>query len=146
MKSTLKNNYLCPHCRSYLRVWNNIILIVKSVSRNLQCILLLNPKIGNYDLIHHSSIEFNEGEKLDFICPVCRADLTAFGIHKNLVRIIMINSKNIEFDVYFSKICGEHSTFVIHKDDIIEKHGEDSSAYVNYFMSRLRKDKSGKES
>jgi hypothetical protein len=124
-----------------LRVWNNIILIVKSVSRNLQCILLLNPKIGNYDLIHHSSIEFNEGEMLDFNCPVCRADLTAFGIHKNLVRIIMINRNNIEFDVYFSKICGEHSTFVIHKDDIIEKHGEDSSAYVNYFMSRLKKDK-----
>ena len=144
MKTSLKNNYLCPHCRSYLRVWNNIILIVKSVSRNLQCILLLNPKIGNYDLIHHSSIEFNEGEMLDFICPVCRADLTAFGIHKNLVRIIMINRKNLEFDVYFSKICGEHSTFVIHKDDIIEKHGENSSAYVNYFMSRLKKDKSGK--
>ena len=82
---------------------------------------------------------------LDFICPVCRADLTAFGIHKNLVRIIMINRKNIEFDVYFSKICGEHSTFVIHKNDIIEKHGVDSSAYVNYFMSRLKKDKSVKE-
>ena len=144
MKTSLKNNYLCPHCRSYLRVWNNIILIVKSVSRNLQCILLLNPKIGNYDLIHHSSIEFNEGEMLDFICPVCRADLTAFGIHKNLVRIIMINRKKLEFDVYFSKICGERSTFVIHKDDIIEKHGENSSAYVNYFMSRLKKDKSGK--
>ncbi len=145
MKNPLKNNYLCPHCRSFLRVWNNIILIVKSVSRNLQCILLLNPKIGNYDLIHHSSIEFKEGEMLDFICPVCRADLTAIGIHKNLVRIIMINRNNIEFDVYFSKICGEHSTFVIHKDDIIEKHGEDSSSYVNYFMSRLKKDKSGKE-
>ncbi len=145
MKYSLKVNYLCPHCRSYLRVWNNIILIVKSESRNLQSILLLNPGIGNYNLIHHSSIEFSEGEMLDFICPVCRADLTATGIHRNLVRIILIDEKNTEFDVYFSKICGEHSTFVIHKDDIVEKHGEDSSSYVNYFMSRLKKNKSKKE-
>ena len=87
-------------------------LIVKSESRNLQSILLLNPEIGNYNLIHHSSIEFSEGEMLDFICPVCRADLTAIGIHRNLVRIILIDEKNAEFDVYFSKICGEHSTFV----------------------------------
>jgi hypothetical protein len=120
-------------------VWNNIILIVKSESRNLQCILLLNPKLGNYDLIHHASIEFKEGETLDFICPVCRVDLTAIGIHKNLVRIVMTDEHNLEFDVYFSKICGEHSTFLIHDDDIVEKYGAESSSYVNYFMSRLKK-------
>ena len=133
MKYSLKNNYLCPHCRSYLRVWNNIILIVKSESRNLQSILLLNPELGNYDLIHHSSMEFKEGEMLDFICPVCRADLTAVGIHRNLVRIVMIDENNEEFDVYFSKICGEHSTFLIHEDDIIEKYGEESSVLCKLF-------------
>jgi hypothetical protein len=142
MKYSLKTNYLCPHCRSYLRVWNNIILIVKSDSKNLQSIILLNPELGNYDLIHHSSIEFEEGEMLDFICPVCRADLTAIELHRNLVRIIMIDENNKEFDIYFSKICGEHSTFLIHEDDIVEKYGEESSVYVNYFMSRLKKRKS----
>jgi len=142
MTYSLKVNYLCPHCRSYLRVWNNIIFIVKSDSKNLQSILLLNPELGNYDLIHHSSIEFEEGEMLDFICPVCRADLTAIELHRNLVRIIMIDENNKEFDIYFSKICGEHSTFLIHEDDIVEKYGEESSVYVNYFMSRLKKRKS----
>ena len=145
MKYSLKTNYLCPHCRSYLRVWNNIIFIVKSESRNLQSILLLNPELGNYDLIHHSSIEFKEGEMLDFICPVCQADLTAVKVNSNLVKVIMIDENNIEFDVYFSKICGEHSTFLIQEDDIIEKYGEDSSSYVNYFMSRLKKSKSSKK-
>ena len=145
MEYSLKINYLCPHCRSYLRVWNNIIFIVKSDIRNLLSILLLNPELGNYDLIHHSSIEFKEGEILDFICPVCHADLTAIEIHGNLVRIIMIDENNKEFDVYFSKICGEHSTFLIHEDDIVEKYGEESSVYVNYFMSRLKKGKSSKE-
>ena len=35
MKYPLKVNYLCPHCRSYLRIWNNIIFIIKSELRNL---------------------------------------------------------------------------------------------------------------
>jgi len=51
----------------------------------------------------------------------------------------LIDENNKEYDVYFSKICGEHSTFKIREDDIIEKHGEDSSAYLNYFMSKLKK-------
>jgi hypothetical protein len=145
MKYSLKVNYLCPACRAYLRVWNNIIFIVKSDSRDLFAILLLNPELGNYDLIHHSSIEFVEGEKLDFICPVCRTDLTAAEINKNLVRIIMVDENKKEFDVYFSKICGEHSTFLIHDEDIVEKYGEDSSSYVSYFMSRLKKKRTDKE-
>ena len=145
MKYSLKVNYLCPACRAYLRIWNNIIFIVKSEPRNLHAILLLNPELGNYDLIHHSSIEFEEGEMLDFICPVCRADLTAVELHRNLVRIIMIDENSKEFDVYFSKVCGEHSTFLIQEDDIVEKYGEDSSTYVNYFMSRLKKRKPDQE-
>jgi hypothetical protein len=54
----------------------------------------------------------------------------------------MIDEDNKEFEVYFSKICGEHSTFLIHEDDVVEKYGEDSSSYVNYFMSRLKKRRS----
>jgi rubredoxin len=139
MENSLKINYLCPHCRAYLRVWNNIILTIKSGTKNSQGILLLNAEPGNYSLIHHSSIKFEEGEKWDFICPVCGADLTAADINRNLAKIIMIDENNKEFDVYFSKICGEHSTFLIHKNDIIEKYGEENSSYVNYFMSRLKK-------
>lgn len=75
----------------------------------------------------------------------CRTDLTATGINSNLVKIIMIDDNKKEYDVYFSKICGEHSTFLIHDDDIVEKYGEDSSAYVNYFMSKLKKKRSNQE-
>lgn len=144
-KIPLKINYLCPHCRSYLRVWNNIIFIVKSDIKKCRCILLLNPELGNYDIIHHTSIRIEEGEALTFLCPVCHADLTATGINSNLVKIIMTDENDREFDVYFSKICGEHSTFLIHQDDIIEKYGKDSSSYVNYFMSRIKKGKSKPE-
>ena len=82
---------------------------------------------------------------LEFNCPVCHADLTANEINPNLARIIMIDENKKEFDIFFSKICGEHSTFLIHEDDIVEKFGKDSSVYVNYFMSRLKKGESDKE-
>jgi len=139
MDYSLEINYLCPHCRSYLRIWNNIILTAKSKSEKKQGILLLNPELGNYDFIHHISLKFVEGEMVDFICPVCHADLTATEINEHLARILMTDENEKEYDVYFSKICGEHSTFKIRKDDIIEKYGEDSSAYLNYFMSKLKK-------
>ena len=102
---------------------------------------MLNPELGNYDLIHHASIKFDEGELVDFICPVCHADLTAAEINRNLARIVMIDENNKEYDVYFSRICGEHSTFKIREDDIIERFGENSSAYLNYFMSKFKKER-----
>jgi len=136
---TLKINYLCPSCRSYLRVWNYIIFTVNYQSDNKKGLLLLNPELGNYDLIHHSSVKCREGEMVDFFCPVCHADLTATEINKNLAYILMIDENNKEYHVFFSKICGEHSTFKIKDEDIVERYGEDSSAYVNYFMSRFKK-------
>lgn len=139
MKNSLENNYLCPHCRSYLRVKNNIIFTIKSDVKNLKGILLLNPELGNYNLVQHSSIKIEEGETLEFICPVCGVNLTATEINSNLAKIIMIDENNKEFDVYFSKICGEHSTFLIQKNNVIERFGKESSSYVNYFMSRLKK-------
>jgi len=138
-------NYLCPDCRSYLRVWNNIIFTVKLKSKKQQGILLLNPQLGNYDFFHHTSIKFEEGELVDFICPVCHADLTATEINENLARVILIDENNKEYDVYFSKICGEHSTFKIREDDIISKYGEDSSSYLSYFMSKFKKASTNKK-
>ena len=73
------------------------------------------------------------------MCPVCHGDLTATDINVNLARIIMIDENNKEFNVYFSKVCGEQSTFKINEEDIIEKYGEDSSYYLNYFMSKLKR-------
>jgi hypothetical protein len=135
----LKENYLCPHCHSYLRVWNNIILIAKSELSNQQGILLFNAEVGNYDLIHHSSLKFVDGEIVNIICPVCKADLTASEINENLVRIVMTDENKKTYDIYFSKIFGEHSTFVIQEENIIERRGEDSSNYLSYFQSKLKK-------
>lgn len=141
MKNELKINYQCPECLSYLRVWNNIIFTVKSSNKNKQGILLLNPELGNYSIISHPALRFVPGEKVDFICPVCQFDLTAKEINDKLVKIFMVDEKNNKFDIFFSKIAGEHSTFKIEKDTIVEKHGEHNSSYMNYFLGKWEKRK-----
>ena len=134
----LKHNYSCPHCGSFLRVWNNIIFTVSSPDKVRKGILLLNPKLGNYTLTSHETLEFAEGEIVEFFCPVCLTDLRATSINENLVRVLMSDSDGRTFDVYFSRIVGEHSTFKIKDNDVIEKFGKDDSHYINYFLSKLR--------
>ena len=111
MAAKLDVNNVCPHCRSYLRVWNNIIMSVKSCTEDKQGLLLLNPELGNYEFISHYSLDFQEMECLDFFCPVCSANFTAADVNKNLARIRMIDKDQKEYDLYFSRLRGEHSTF-----------------------------------
>ncbi len=134
----LKNNYSCPACGAYLRIWNNIIFTFSSADGEKRGILLLNPRLGNYKITAHSSLHLEEGEKVDFFCPVCHGNLTATDINENLVRIHMSDDEGNDFDVYFSRICGEESTFKIQNNNIISKYGKDDSYYVNYFFSKFR--------
>jgi rubredoxin len=142
MRTKLDINYVCPECRSYLRVWNNIIFSVRScIHKEKKGLLLLNPELGNYELISHYKLDFDKMECLEFYCPVCGFDFTASDVNKNLARIVMIDENQKEFDVYFSRIRGEQSTFKISKDNLIEKFGKDSSSYVDYFMAKFKKHK-----
>ncbi len=144
MAAKLDVNYVCPKCRSYLQVWKNIIFSVKSCNEDKQGLLQLNPKLGNYDFRSHSTLDFNEMECLYFYCPICGFNLTATDVNKNLARIIMIDKNQKEYDLYFSRLRGEHSTFKISDDNIVEKYGKDSSSYVDYFMSKFKKEKDKK--
>jgi hypothetical protein len=139
MATKLEVNYVCPDCKSYLRIWNNIIFSVKSCTEDKKGLLLLNPELGNYDFISHYKLDFNKMDCIDFFCPVCNFDLTAKDVNKKLARIIMIDENEKEFDLYFSRLRGEESTFKVSNGDIIEKFGKDSSSYVDYFMSKLKK-------
>ena len=138
MTTKLDVNYLCPDCRSYLRVWNNIIFSVSSCTEDKRGLLLLNPELGNFEFISHPKVDFKRMDCLEFFCPVCGADLKATDINKNLARVIMIDENQTEYDVYFSRLRGEQSTFKISNGDIVEKYGKDSSSYVDYFMSKLK--------
>ncbi len=133
----MKTRFICPHCRATLRVRKNIIFKVRTEDHKMG-ILLLNPALGNYTYISSPDLKFEDGEKIEFMCPVCCEHLAAKNISNDLVDIIMIDEEEKEYHVYFSSIAGEHTTFKIEEDDVIEQYGEDSSAYMNYFLQKMK--------
>jgi len=133
----MKTHFHCPHCNAYLRIRENIIFKVRTEDHKMG-ILLLNPELGNYSYISSPDLKFKKGEQIEFLCPVCCENLAARDINKNLVSIIMIDENNKKYNVYFSSIVGEQTTFKIEKDNVVEKFGEDSSAYLDYFTKKLK--------
>ena len=128
-----QNEYICPKCHGYLKVNVKIIFIAQKEDGK-KGIILLNPDLGDYKRIVHSSLKLKDGERLTFFCPICHSDLSAIEINKNLARIIMTDENGTEYKILFSEIQGEKCSYRICKKEI-EAFGEDSSTYMNYFGS-----------
>jgi hypothetical protein len=123
------NDFLCPKCKGYLRVADNLIFKVRN-SKRQYALFLLSPQIGNYASHKHRTFEFKTGESLEFYCPLCNASLIS-DIHKNLAHVIMLDQTGTSHHVYFSQIVGEHSTFETDGDSV-HVAGEDAGRYT-YF-------------
>ncbi|MCD4746556.1 MAG: hypothetical protein K8R58_09665 [Bacteroidales bacterium] len=127
----MKKSYLCPKCRSQLKITDYIILSAKTEKGNAG-LLLFTPQLGDYTIIKHPLFNFEEGEHIDFFCPVCSENLSAADINKNLAEVIMIDEKNHEYKILFSEIAGQKCTYKIKNDDI-EAFGEDALEYTNFW-------------
>jgi hypothetical protein len=95
-------------------------------------IVLLNPELGNYSYWNPPELKFVDGEKIEFMCPVCCESLNADHLQKDLVEIIMTGRDKKEYRVYFSSIAGKHATFKILGDKVLEEFGKDSWVYRDF--------------
>lgn len=123
------NDFLCPKCQGHLRVGEHIIFKVKNTKKQTG-ILLLSPLIGNYSSVKHPEFVFAAGEQLDFYCPLCNVSLKS-DIHENLDRVMMKDEHGDLYEVYFSKIAGEHTTYAT-TGDKLHIEGEHAGKYT-YF-------------
>ena len=123
------DDFLCPKCRDHIRVGDHLIFKVKN-SKKQSALLLLSPQIGNYSSVKHPTFEISQGEILNFYCPLCSSTLKS-DIHPNLAMVIMTNEKGKQFDVYFSQVTGEHSTYETDGDSL-HAAGENAGRYT-YF-------------
>jgi hypothetical protein len=123
------NDFKCPKCHAHLRVGDQIIFKVKN-SKKQSALFLLSPQIGNYSSVKHPSFEFSKGEILEFYCPLCCSTLKS-EIHPNLAGVLMIDENGKIFDVYFSQIAGEHSTYETDGESV-HATGDDAGRYT-YF-------------
>lgn len=135
----MKVDYICPHCGAHLVCGDHLVLTVESTHGKKRGLIMMDVRPGNYSYLSHPELSFKDGEEVEFYCPVSHQNLKVPEINDKLIRLIMIDENGKEFNVYFSRIAGEKSTFKIDQEDVIEYFGEDASGYVSYFTSKLKK-------
>jgi hypothetical protein len=122
-------NYQCPHCKGYISLDGCVLFSVRTPDYRVG-LISLHSELGDYTVKKNPEFEYSEGDQHDFFCPICHAEL-ASGFHKNLAKIIMIDDQNREFEILFSRIAGEKSTFKI-IGETMEIYGDDSAEYLDY--------------
>lgn len=125
----MTTDYMCPHCNGHLRLDNHLILTVKHEDE-AGMLLLMDPEIGNYQTIHHQSNSIRDGQKFEFYCPICHARLFS-DLNENLVMVLMRDEKNKTFELHFSRIAGQKSTYKIMGKEI-QTFGIDAPHYLDF--------------
>ncbi|MBN1133265.1 MAG: hypothetical protein JXR52_06150 [Bacteroidales bacterium] len=125
------NDFICPYCKGHLKVGDHIVFTVRNRYKH-KGLLMLHPEIGNYTSVKHPDFDFCEGEQIDFYCPICSHPLES-DFDSNLVYVILVDEGKKEQDIYFSRIVGERSTYLV-KDDMVTATGEHASRYTYFKM------------
>ena len=124
------NNFRCPKCNAYLNVCKQIVLAAEN-QKGEHGLILLHPELGNYTIDTHANFDVSHGEKLKFFCPACHKNLTSQK-SEELAHIIMEDIDGAPFEIHFSKIKGEESTYKV-EGESVEYFGTRATKYLNYF-------------
>lgn len=124
----MKTDFKCPHCSNLLNVGENIVFSASN-RWGKKGIIMLHPALGNYSVIKHPDFQAPIGEALDFFCLYCNKQLISEK-NLNLVHILLCDEAGMEYEIYFSRIAGQHATYkIIGKN--VEIFGEDAGEYLD---------------
>lgn len=126
----MKANYVCPICRTFLNIRDQIVILAKNEKGN-KGILLFSIHLGNYKVIKHPCFDIEKGEKLSLFCPYCRKSLKNSKIHNNIFKILMQDDEDQEYEILFSGIYGERCTYQIIENKV-SHFGQDAEKYINF--------------
>ena len=106
------NDYICPHCKGHLNVGGNLVFATRT-KRKHKGLIMMSPKVGDYSYLHHDKFQLEQGEMLDFECPICQADLSSVE-NEGHAMIYMVGAEdNFEFELYFSRTTGKGNTYLV---------------------------------
>ena len=132
----MKTDFICPRCKGFLNVGSHIILAADTEHGD-SGLVLLHPDLGNYATATHPEFKTLKGEKYEFFCPICQEKLSS-DVHDNLSHILMVDEKGQKYQILFSKIAGEESTYKI-VGETVDYYGEHYSNYVDFInLSRTK--------
>ncbi|MBW1881720.1 MAG: hypothetical protein JRJ84_25455 [Deltaproteobacteria bacterium] len=122
----MRFTYLCPRCHAHLNAREETIALLAERGEH-RGLVMFSSEPGNYEFFSARGLDVVEGDVWTFRCPVCDHDLTESDKPK-LARITLDTQKG-EHAVYFSRTAGEHATFVVDAEGVVEAHGEHRSIY-----------------
>lgn len=125
----MATDFLCPHCKNLLNVGENVVFSGRT-HEGKEGLLFLHPDLGNYTILKHPAFTLEKGETLDLLCPYCSKKLTSER-NANLAKILMRDEKNAEYEIHFSRIIGQHSTYKI-VGESVEIFGDDAAEYLDF--------------
>jgi len=128
--------YTCPKCGGLLNPGTKVIFVIEHGRDH--GLVLLSPKLGDYAVVLGTSFPLTPGTVCTFRCPICHADLTS-PINDKLVEIDSREESGLTARVDFSRVAGEHATFVRGPKGL-RRFGEHASRYesVNFFGAGAR--------
>ena len=129
----MKTVFRCPHCAHILNP--NVKVILGATIGERRGLVLLSPEPGDFKLIADPELPMREGEMARFHCPVCAASLISEK-NDHFCELIMEKGDPKPGILEFSRVFGEHATFIIDGRKVIA-HGEDADSFedVNFFGS-----------
>ena len=118
-------DYFCPKCKEKLNENGKVILNVHRTDDS-NAKIFLDPKPHSYHLKCEPEIAFLENEIVDFICPHCSSNLHSDQYEK-FVALTLKVTEGVFFDVFFSRVYGDHRTYV-GIEDFKEEYGDEMGA------------------
>lgn len=113
----MEANYICPNCRTYLNVGEQIILFAKRKNGN-HGILLLTIHVGDYEIQKHKLFDIEEKEIISLFCPCCHKSLKDSNVRENSYKIIIQDNEDQEYEILFSGIYGGKCTYQVSEYDV----------------------------
>jgi hypothetical protein len=121
----MNTNFFCPHCQAMLNPESAIILLASNAGKRM--LLGLHPEPGNYEVYLPDGVVVERGSVWDFACPVCHNDLAAAG-QPNLCALDL-KGPNESHKVFFSRVAGEHATYVVNSGGVVKQLGDAAKTY-----------------
>jgi hypothetical protein len=126
----MERNFHCPFCHGQLCVNQRVVFSALNEDGQ-RGLVLLTPELGDYKALKHPSFKVKEGQHVDFFCPICHNNLIVEKKDEKFTRVMMLELGE-EYEVLFSQIAGEKSTYVIGENSV-RTYGKDAHEFTNFW-------------
>lgn len=139
-----KPRFQCPRCGQKLSFLDGTLIkmVCRLHAESFSCktMVYIPAKLGQYGAIVGEGVRLREGANLELECVngACKANFTT-AHDPTLAEITMIDTDGHEYEVYFNKVYGQRSTFLVDRRNksLVESYGEHAAEYVRGFDKPL---------